>query len=49
MTERASLTKMKTTEIWGRSVAWVICLHLRETQSVVGGQRGVCLLSRFSI
>lgn len=32
MTERASLTKMKTTEIWGRSEAWVICLHLRETR-----------------
>lgn len=30
MTESASLTKMKTTEIWGRSSEYVICLHLWE-------------------
>lgn len=30
MTESASLTKMKTTEIWGRSSEYVICRHLWE-------------------
>lgn len=40
MTERASLTKMKTTEIWGRSAVWVTCLHLRGTRFTGTGQRG---------
>lgn len=28
ITDRASFTKMKTTEIWGRSSGYVSCLHL---------------------
>lgn len=39
MTESASLTKMKTTEIWGRSSEYVICLHLWEACWLPGVQR----------